>query len=299
MAKLTLNDVTTGYQSTTAANTNNTLIEAALENTVSRDGTAPNTMTGSLDMNGQNILNLGNPIAIEGWVWEGPWATTTAYIIGDVVENSGTSYICILAHTSGTFSTDLSNVKWQLIATANLPTQTSHNGKYLTTNGTSADWTTLPTYPTSAIPAGTVMLFWQANAPTGWTKITSQNDKAFRVVSGTGGGTGGSVAFETAFASQTTSGTTSAISLTTAQMPAHSHSVISKAEDDSTIRPIWNSQGGVAGAHYSGTDTTRTSDARRQIIGNTGGGATHSHTFSGSAINLDVSYINIILCSKD
>ena len=283
MAKLTLNDVTTGYQSTTAANTNNTLIEAALENTISRDGTAPNTMTGSLDMNGQNILNLGNPITIEGWVWEGPWATTTAYVIGDVVENSGTSYICILAHTSGTFSTDLSNVKWQLIATANLPTQTSHNGKYLTTNGTSADWTTLPTYPTSAIPAGTVMLFWQANAPTGWTKITSQNDKAFRVVSGTGGGTGGSVAFETAFASQTPSGTTDAIALTVAQIPAHTHT-----------GGINTSVAGVQGGAQTYTATS-TSVA----TGSAGSGATHSHAFTGSAINLDVSYIDIILCSKD
>ena len=287
MAKLTLTDVTTGYQSTAAVNANNALIEAALENTVSRDGTTPNTMTGSLDMNGQNILNLGNPIAIEGWVWTGPWATTTAYIIGDVVENSGTSYICILAHTSGTFSTDLSNVKWQLVATANLPTQTSHNGKYLTTNGTSADWTTLPTYPTSAIPAGTVMLFWQANAPTGWTKITSQNDKAFRVVSGTGGGTGGSVAFETAFASQTPSGTTDAIALTTAQMPSHSHTYGNGQQGRGASLPhvVGSDDGAAAGGSWS----TRT----------TGSGATHSHAFTGSAINLDVSYIDIILCSKD
>lgn len=284
MAKLTLNDVTTGYQSTTAANTNNTLIEAALENTVSRDGTAPNTMTGSLDMNGQNILNLGNPIVVEGWDWKGPWATTTAYIIGDVVENSGTSYICILAHTSGTFSTDLSNVKWQLVATANLPTQTSHNGKYLTTNGSSAAWTTLPTYPTSAIPAGTVMLFWQANAPTGWTKITSQNDKAFRVVSGTGGGTGGSVAFETAFASQTPSGTTDAIALTVAQMPAHTHL-------------SWlGTNSGAAGAS---SGMLVGSPSLNKQTSSTGSGATHSHAFTGNAINLDVSYINIILCSKD
>jgi len=61
--------------------------------------------------------------------------------------------------------------------------------------------TTLGVTNAIPIPSGTVMLFWQANAPTGWTKITSQNDKAFRVVSGSGGGTGGDVAFETAFAS--------------------------------------------------------------------------------------------------
>ena len=41
------------------------------------------------------------------------------------------------------------------------------------------------------IDAGTIMLFCQAAAPTGWTKITTQNDKALRIVSGTTGGTAG------------------------------------------------------------------------------------------------------------
>lgn len=40
-------------------------------------------------------------------------------------------------------------------------------------------------------PANTTMVFYQASAPTGWTKITTQNDKALRVVSGNGGGVGG------------------------------------------------------------------------------------------------------------
>ena len=284
MAKLTLNDVTTGYQSTAAVNANNALVEAALENTVSRDGTTPNTMTGSLDMNGQSILNLGNPIVIDGWDWTGPWTTSTVYVVGDVVESSGTSYICIVAHTSGTFSTDLGNTKWQLVATATLPTQTSHSGKYLTTNGSSASWGTV-TIPASAIPAGTVMLFFQANAPTGWTKVTSQNDKAFRVVSGSGGGTGGSVAFETAFASQTPSGTTDAIALTIAQMPAHTHT---KATGQ-----------GHSNNPEAGASMTVGNAGNTLTSGSTGSGATHSHAFTGSAINLDVSYINIILCSKD
>lgn len=42
-----------------------------------------------------------------------------------------------------------------------------------------------------SVDAGTVMLFYQAAAPTGWTKSTAHNDKALRVVSGTGGGSGG------------------------------------------------------------------------------------------------------------
>ena len=41
------------------------------------------------------------------------------------------------------------------------------------------------------IPSGTVMVFFQVSAPTGWTQVVTQNDKALRVVSGSGGGTGG------------------------------------------------------------------------------------------------------------
>ena len=140
MAKLTLTDVTTGYQSTTAINANNALIEAAIENTISRDGTAPNSMTAPLDMNGQNILNQGNPITIVGWDWEGPWVSATVYTVGDVIEETGAAYICIVAHTAGTFSTDLTASKWELVATASLPTQATHSGKFLTTNGSAASW---------------------------------------------------------------------------------------------------------------------------------------------------------------
>lgn len=60
MAKLTLNDITSGYASTTALNDNFNLIETALENTLSRDGTTPNSMSADLDMNGNGILNVGS-----------------------------------------------------------------------------------------------------------------------------------------------------------------------------------------------------------------------------------------------
>jgi hypothetical protein len=40
------------------------------------------------------------------------WATTTAYVVGDLRSNSGTTYYCTTAHTSGTFATDLSAGKW-------------------------------------------------------------------------------------------------------------------------------------------------------------------------------------------
>lgn len=40
------------------------------------------------------------------------WVTSTAYVVGDYVVNGTTIYRCLIAHTSGTFATDLSAGKW-------------------------------------------------------------------------------------------------------------------------------------------------------------------------------------------
>lgn len=141
MAKLVLNDITSGYASITALNDNFALIENAFENTLSRAGTTPNQMQANLDMNGHLVINSGNPVQITGFTWEGPWTTGVLYSAGDIVESGGTSYICIEEHTAETFATDLSVGKWQVLANApGLPTQTGQSGKYLYTNGSIASW---------------------------------------------------------------------------------------------------------------------------------------------------------------
>jgi len=56
----------------------------------------------------------------------------------------------------------------------------------------------------ASVPSGTVMLFYQAAAPIGWTKLTTQNDKAIRVVSGSGGVAGGTNPFSTVMAQTAT-----------------------------------------------------------------------------------------------
>lgn len=148
----------------------------------------------------------------------------------------------------------------------------------------------------SVIPAGTVMLFAQTAAPTGFTKnTTTGNNTALRLVTGTAS-TGGSVAFTTAFASQTPSGTVSVsgsagnTTLTTPQIPSHTHTVPRRA-----IGPGAYGVGDPQ-PNYNGTKTT----------GSTGGGGSHSHplsissaTFSGNAINLAVSYVDVIRATKD
>lgn len=62
MAKLTLTPLVSAYQAVPALNANNDLIEAAIENTISRDGTSPNQMNAVFDMNSNRIINLGDAI---------------------------------------------------------------------------------------------------------------------------------------------------------------------------------------------------------------------------------------------
>jgi len=66
MTKLTLNDVSSFQNDSSAVNTvnnNSDAIVAAVENTLSRDGTSPNTMGATLDMNSNRIVNLPLPIS--------------------------------------------------------------------------------------------------------------------------------------------------------------------------------------------------------------------------------------------
>ena len=74
------------------------------------------------------------------------------------------------------------------------------------------------------------VFFYQASAPTGWTKSTSQDNKALRVVTGNGRGTGGTSNFTTIFnrtnsvgLSGTFGGSVGNTTLTLQQLPAHSH----------------------------------------------------------------------------
>lgn len=62
--KITLNQLSALRNETvtfTAINANSTIIENAINNTISRDGTAPNQMQASLDMNSNHIINLPAP----------------------------------------------------------------------------------------------------------------------------------------------------------------------------------------------------------------------------------------------
>jgi hypothetical protein len=66
-------------------------------------------------MNGNRILNE-LATSGEGFIWQGPWLTATAYTLNDLASENGSTYICTESHTSGTFATDLAASKWELLA---------------------------------------------------------------------------------------------------------------------------------------------------------------------------------------
>ena len=173
---------------------------------------------------------------------------------------------------------------------------------------------------TERFASGTRMIFHQTASPTGWTKDTSHNDKALRITSGTVG-TGGSVAFETAFASQTPSGSVSTsvsgtvgnTSLSIAQIPSHTHFIVNnrnvanRSDDDPTTSNYLD-----RGAQHNPEGDEKyllrfhSTVADRGLTSSTGSGSSHNHSwsgsasssFSGSAINLDVQFVDIIICQK-
>jgi hypothetical protein len=133
------------------------------------------------------------------------------------------------------------------------------------------------------IPIGTKMLFQQTAAPTGWTKDTTHNNKALRVVSGAAS-SGGTLAFTSAFTSQAVGGTVGATTLTTTQIPSHTHT---------------------AGAAFAtsvaakGGTNVRTTATTGTATGGTGGGGSHDHTFTGAAIDLSVQYVDVIIATRN
>lgn len=132
-------------------------------------------------------------------------------------------------------------------------------------------------------PSGTVMLFVQTSAPTGWTKSTTHNDKALRVVSGAAS-SGGSTAFTTVFASRTPAGTVGNTTLSISQIPSHNHGI--------TTNYSFNSGGGVTSSDNSASYHSSSTDSA-------GGGGSHNHSFTGTAMDFAVQYVDVIIATKD
>lgn len=184
--------------------------------------------------------------------------------------------------TAGTNTTQIATTEFVTTAalTSVVPVSAPDSGKYLTNNGTAASWS-------HVFASGTVMLFAQTAAPTGWTKSVAHNDKALRVVSGTAS-SGGSTAFTTVFASRTPAGTITggATTLTESQIPAHYH---------------FNGASSFGTGSFSPGGSSALTSSSPGVTSSAGGGGSHTHTdtFSGTAMDFAVQYVDVILATKD
>jgi microcystin-dependent protein len=157
------------------------------------------------------------------------------------------------------------------------------------------------------------MLFVQTAAPTGWTKSTAHDNKALRVVSGTAG-SGGSVAFTTAFASKTPSGSVSVTvgagslsvnntTLAESQMPSHNHYYAAKSDCytyyGNNLMYSVRSNSLCNGNYQTNMYSSSTGGSGAHNHGISGSPSVSSSTFTGTAIDLAVQYVDTIIATKD
>lgn len=154
--------------------------------------------------------------------------------------------------------------------------------------------------------SGTRVVLAQTSAPTGYTKVSdaAYNDAALRMVTGSVTPTAGSVAFTTAFASQAVAGTISATALTAAQLPAHDHFMWVSNSGGTGDALITAANYAPVIGQFGGDDfryriTGIAGPATLGLTSSVGSGGTHTHTLTGTAINLAVKYVDVCLFQKD
>lgn len=223
----------------------------------------------------------------------------TTYAVGDKVNcafNFGLFLECTTAGTTSDDTLDTRNVTHGQVITDGT-CQWTVRTHVKSVNGNVSDASGNIAIEVQAFPSGTQLLFYQASAPTGWTKVTGIGNRVIKIVEDeTGGTTGGSSNFSDVFkslntgsATGTVSGTTSSTKISINQMPAHNHSL--------ELRDREERDEGKATPGGGAVTTTATN--------NTGGSQGHTHTFSATVsshshtVNLNVKYINVIVCKKD
>lgn len=155
------------------------------------------------------------------------------------------------------------------------------------------------------IAGGSLMLFQQTTAPTSWTKQTTHNNKALRVVSGTAG-SGGSTAFTSVFSSRIPSGSIDQITVSAsvqnttlqlAQIPSHAH-----AAGTALFAQVIAAPAGFPGTNIRladaggpGTSGAGSNGAHAHPISV----SQHNHTFTGTSQDFAVQYVDIIIASKN
>ena len=203
-------------------------------------------------------------------VWRGTYNNSTAYVVDDIVAFTDTgitsTYICVANSTGNAPSSGGTvHASWNYMAKGvadPIPTQSGQSGKYLQSNGSALSFQSVEAFVSGMI------IIWSgaANAiPTGWVLCDGTNSTpnlAGKFVVGYQSG-------NTDYAVAQTGGAET-VTLSEAQMPAHTHSATTKGSSGSHAwtqfgpgRNDWN----YPGENTRGSATTHS----------TGGGTAHEN----------------------
>jgi hypothetical protein len=150
--------------------------------------------------------------------------------------------------------------------------------------------------------SGTKMLFIQAAAPTGWTRVATFDDAILRIVGSAAPSSGGSNGFVAAFNSQTGTGTgvtgtgtSGGYVLQIADIPGHTHTQQSNTVSNQSPGSLGYMENTAATVLLSTNPTTTAS---------TGGGGSHSHsvpslTVPSLSITTSIKYVDALIASKN
>ena len=133
------------------------------------------------------------------------------------------------------------------------------------------------------LPSGTTTLFVQTAAPTGWTKSTTHDNKALRVVSGAAS-SGGTTGFTSVFTSRT---------ITTANMPVHTHGIT----DPGHTHQVAFKLGGTGPGGYE--EIQNSPSTGYYLTSSSTTGITVNNAGSGTAMDFAVQYVDVIIATKD
>jgi len=211
------------------------------------------------------------------------------------------------------------------------PSSDGSTGQFLKTDGSGT--LSFATVDTQTFASGTKMLFQQTAAPTNWTKVTSGvDDRALRVVTGTVG-TGGSVAMSTALGTPAVSmgsvtgnpgtnqtvgagnlavsmsGNISNTTLSTSQIPSHSHPLIfiagsnvvqqgftTNINTEQVQNNVSTANTGGGGSHNHGHNLSGSMSGNPSISGNVTAG---NLAVGSSTATINCQYTDVIIATRD
>lgn len=153
-------------------------------------------------------------------------------------------------------------------------------GRYCLIYGHPSSGTRIIAADDGVVPSGTIFLCGNNAVPLGWTRLTSYNDYALRLVSGAGGGVGGTKAF------------TNVMSASIYNLAAHSHGLTDPGHTHSFTsgnRTVLATNPGTTVWYGTTTDNTNLSYA----------GLTVQSSGTGAVTAFDVAYYDVFLAQKN